>query len=414
MANNMIYNICQIVPRIAKRACASGAAGITLLITALFTSNVYAQNTGTPSQLRVKVDANNYLILIAAAQTAPVSSPTVFNNIRLKTDSSNQLYVVVTGNITPTTITCSGSIGTTSSVLVGGNPCTWSANPTLSTGVNTPKYKLIYGSTQTNYYFGTGGATNIFGQLNAYSATNLGIELTGVSLDLANPAFSLEGISANGAATFPIVNSYTFRSQGNNSVTAASGQLWGFQNFGDESNSILWCRTDAVNCTTVVGGGTLKYIYDFSRATTAITKISILRFTASILADVDNTVDIGAVGATRPRTGYFGTSIVTPTVNATTALQQNGVAAALAVASGYKIARGSIALDGSNPTTVATGLTTVISCTSDLRRTTALGTGTAFLTHDTPSGANVDFYGWILAGTASTGTETFEWICVGT
>lgn len=38
----------------------------------------------------------------------------------------------------------------------------------------------------------------------------------------------------------------------------------------------------------------------------------------------DNTYDIGASGATRPRTGYFGTSIVAPTLNGTTAIQLNG------------------------------------------------------------------------------------------
>jgi len=37
----------------------------------------------------------------------------------------------------------------------------------------------------------------------------------------------------------------------------------------------------------------------------------------------DNTLDIGASGVTRPRTGYFGTSLVAPTINATTALQIN-------------------------------------------------------------------------------------------
>ncbi len=38
----------------------------------------------------------------------------------------------------------------------------------------------------------------------------------------------------------------------------------------------------------------------------------------------DNTDDIGASGANRPRTVYAATSLVTPTVNATTALQTNG------------------------------------------------------------------------------------------
>ena len=85
-----------------------------------------------------------------------------------------------------------------------------------------------------------------------------------------------------------------------------------------------------------------------------------------------------------------------------------------AVGAGYKIARGSQALDASNPTTVATGLTTVVAFVVSLRRNTALTSGTAFVTSDTPVAGAVDVYGWIIAGTASTGTEVFDWIAVGT
>ena len=46
----------------------------------------------------------------------------------------------------------------------------------------------------------------------------------------------------------------------------------------------------------------------------------------------DNTYDIGASGATRPRTGYFGTSVIVPAVNATTSLQLNGNIALTATA----------------------------------------------------------------------------------
>lgn len=102
------------------------------------------------------------------------------------------------------------------------------------------------------------------------------------------------------------------------------------------------------------------------------------------------------------------------TVSAITANAVNITNAVVGVAGSYKLARGTTAFDGSNPTTVATGLTTVVSCTATVLRTTALSTGTAFVTHATASGANVDFYAWLIAGTASTGTETFEWICVGT
>lgn len=46
--------------------------------------------------------------------------------------------------------------------------------------------------------------------------------------------------------------------------------------------------------------------------------------TGNLIWAIDNTYDIGASGATRPRTGYFGTSLVAPTINGTSAIQLNG------------------------------------------------------------------------------------------
>lgn len=90
-----------------------------------------------------------------------------------------------------------------------------------------------------------------------------------------------------------------------------------------------------------------------------------------------------------------------------------------AVAAGYKIARGETALDGSNPTAVATGLTTVIAFTATIKGTAAPGVGTSVLTANI-SGATVNVYAWKVTGAgdttliASTGTESFYWIAVGT
>jgi hypothetical protein len=89
------------------------------------------------------------------------------------------------------------------------------------------------------------------------------------------------------------------------------------------------------------------------------------------------------------------------------------------VAADYKIARGETALDGSNPTPVAHGLTTCIAFTATLKGTAAPGVGTSVLTANI-SGANVNVYAWKVTGAgdttliASTGTESFYWIAVGT
>lgn len=89
------------------------------------------------------------------------------------------------------------------------------------------------------------------------------------------------------------------------------------------------------------------------------------------------------------------------------------------LASGYKLYRGETALDGSNPTPVATGLTTVVAASVSLSGTAAPGLGTSLLTYAI-SGATVNVYAWKVTSAidatliASTGTETFSLIAIGT
>lgn len=91
-----------------------------------------------------------------------------------------------------------------------------------------------------------------------------------------------------------------------------------------------------------------------------------------------------------------------------------------AVAAGYTIARGETALDGSNPTPVATGLTTVVSFVATIKKATALGTALTQLTADISTGGTVNVYAWKVTSSsdttliASTSTESFYWVAVGT
>ncbi len=99
-----------------------------------------------------------------------------------------------------------------------------------------------------------------------------------------------------------------------------------------------------------------------------------------------------------------------------------GVATAVAgVAAGYKIARGKQALGGSNPTTVVTGLATVVAFVCSLDYAVAPGDNTSVITsHDNATPGSVDVYAWKNTGgtdptlVASTGTETFNWVAIGT
>ena len=114
-----------------------------------------------------------------------------------------------------------------------------------------------------------------------------------------------------------------------------------------------------------------------------------------------------------------GVDVKTLSVNGadvTSAVNAGGVAG---VAGGYKLARGTGTLDGSNPTTVATGLTTVLAAVACLKGTAAPGASTGVLSVNISS-TNIDVYAWKATSTsnptyiASTGTEEFYWIAVGT
>lgn len=98
--------------------------------------------------------------------------------------------------------------------------------------------------------------------------------------------------------------------------------------------------------------------------------------------------------------------------------------AVVGVAASYKLARSAapVSLDGSNPTSFAHGLTTCLAVTVQLVGSSAPGDSTSVLTA-VINGANVDVYAWKhttggAAGNptlvASTGTETFNWIAIGT
>jgi hypothetical protein len=98
-----------------------------------------------------------------------------------------------------------------------------------------------------------------------------------------------------------------------------------------------------------------------------------------------------------------------------------GAAGVAGVAAGYKIARGSQALGGTNPTTVVTGLATVVAFVATLNATAAPGLGTTTLTsHNNATPGSQDVYAWKPTSNAnptliaSTGTENFDWIAIGT
>lgn len=73
---------------------------LTTLLLTVSALSIYSA-TGTPSNLVVRTDANNYLLVTAVTQTNPVTQG-VFASRTLRTDSTGSLQVVLTGTVTPT------------------------------------------------------------------------------------------------------------------------------------------------------------------------------------------------------------------------------------------------------------------------------------------------------------------------
>lgn len=92
-----------------------------------------------------------------------------------------------------------------------------------------------------------------------------------------------------------------------------------------------------------------------------------------------------------------------------------------ATATAWKIAAGTITLDGSNPSSAVTGLAAIVSCQITDRRTTTPGDDPSWLTSDTAALAGrLDVYAWKNTGgtdptlVASTNnSDLVDYICVG-
>ena len=85
-----------------------------------------------------------------------------------------------------------------------------------------------------------------------------------------------------------------------------------------------------------------------------------------------------------------------------------------------RVAGGTIALDGSNPTPITTGLSFITGANVSLAGTAAPGVGTSVLTYNFATvGGTLNAYAWKVTSSvddtlvASTGTETISWIAVG-
>jgi len=158
------------------------------------------------------------------------------------------------------------------------------------------------------------------------SITNLKTLTVSDSTTLATNSITLAG---GEVITFSPTNALSLLTTAGTSVTLPiSGTLYGTKTDSITSANLLGSLSDETGTGAIVFANSPVFTTPNIGTATGSASLNLLlaggTMTGNLLFSLDNTLDIGANGATRPRTGYFGTSIITPTVNATTALQING------------------------------------------------------------------------------------------
>jgi hypothetical protein len=87
---------------------------------------------------------------------------------------------------------------------------------------------------------------------------------------------------------------------------------------------IAWDESNNRGAVNAPGTTPFAFLQNGTNVRLLINSSGNLEIGGHLLGTVDNTYDLGGNGANRIRTGYFGTSVVAPTVNATSTIQLNG------------------------------------------------------------------------------------------
>jgi len=169
-----------------------------------------------------------------------------------------------------------------------------------------------------------------------------------------------------------------------------------------ESAVCAWNGLDFIKISNTSGAGTftnLTVTGNTILGDASADTVTVNGTLTSNLIFTDNTYDIGASGATRPRTGYFGTSVFAPLVDATNLEVTN-----------IKALDGTANISIANSTGIATfSKATIVETTDNTNaalRITQMGTGNALLVEDNTNPDTtpfaIDSNGYVIAGYTTT------------
>lgn len=240
------------------------ASGIILIISSVI---LIAQGTGNPNNIRVKVDANNSLLVATAAQVLPLSNPTVFSNTRVRTDANNALVITDAsggGGFLPANVAAG-------QVLTSGTTPTYSATPQIT-------------------------------------AIGLGATAPAAGLKFANgTVFTDSALGVTAMVSSGAVNAIR--------IPNGSGLEFGFSRWSSNVFEIgLATNSGTGRNLRIIGSGAGGTNIIFNASGSDNWQINT---SGHLTAPATNTFDIGAAsGVTAPRTIYAATSVITPLVSA--------------------------------------------------------------------------------------------------
>jgi hypothetical protein len=205
---------------------------------------------------------------------------------------------------------------------------------------STAAQSLSVGTSGTDVNISDGGSGAHMINVPSASATARGVVNTTAQTFLGNKTFS-NNLAIN--TSVPGAEGSTYQALWLPSQAGIFGEqdsaaaTWAATIFGNNlcnssnTTSSVWtfCTSSRPAWLFQLGSGTSTDFWQIQRSPSGtFGLVTLWKVTSAghFITGTDNTQDIGASGSTRPRTGYFGTSIVTPTVNATTGFQVNGAA----------------------------------------------------------------------------------------
>ncbi|MEK7127943.1 MAG: hypothetical protein AAB933_00050, partial [Patescibacteria group bacterium] len=234
----------------------------------------------------------------------PATSPGDGNLIGAAVGGSVRFIVDQEGDIYGNNLVLTGTTSTGNTTIVGS--LTVEGSTTLgdaSADTITLNAATVTAANDTNFVL-SGGINGL-----SFDTTTLSIDATndrvgiGTATPLARGKLTIEGGDNDGITI-------------SNSTIADASKRFGINN---EGATLRFLPLNASGTETAEGVH-IDRDGDLGIGTTpavgsALDINGVTTFRGNIIADVDNSYDIGASGATRPRTGYFGTSVVTPLVS---------------------------------------------------------------------------------------------------